>query len=194
MKAIQKIGVSIKRLPQIILQPAKFYSQNQGIWLDGILVVILLFIATVLQKLAWLEIPGEPLSQGAAAQLSAMNTIMAWTGFFGIYYLFMLVFKRRVDPADLLGAAGTAALPLVLTTLISVVSWWVGNAVGISSIMNFWLLAQNVLGWLGLALSWPGWMGYYVLRYKLLLPGKWPVILPIILLVIFFAGWLTTSF
>lgn len=194
MKAIQKIGVSIKHLPQIILQPAKFYTQNQGIWLDGILVIGLLFIVTVLQKLVWLEVPGESPSLGAAVQQSAMNTLMAWTGFFGIYYLFMLVFKKRVDLADLLGAAGTASLPLVLTTLISVISWWIGNAAGLTNIMGFWLWAQNILGWLGLVLSWPGWMGYYVLRYKLLLPGKWPIILPVILLVIFFAGWLTTLF
>jgi hypothetical protein len=181
---------SIKRLPQVLLHPAHYFAEENDIWLDGAIAIALLFLVTLLQKLAWQEVPGEAAPFGTAASQSALNTVMVWTGFFGIYYLFMIVFKKRTYLPDLLGAAGSASMPLIITTIISVISWWIGSSIGISVIMPAWIWAQNVLGWIGLALSWPGWMGYFVLRYKLQLPGKWPLILPALVLAIFFAGWL----
>jgi hypothetical protein len=192
MKPMQKLVRSLKRIPAVILSPARYFSEEKETWLDGILAVVLLFIATTLQKLAWRQVPGQSLTFGQAAQAAALNTLMAWTGFFAIYYLVMVISKKKTDLPELLGAAGVAGLPVALLTFISALSWWVGGFFGLDAIMPAWIMAQNVLAWIGLALGWPGWMAYYVFRYRLELPGKWPVFLPILLLAGLMAAWLVT--
>jgi len=192
MKAIQKMTRSIKRLPRVISQPGEYFCAEKEIWVDGIIVVILLFIATLLQKLAWREIPGEVSSFGQAFQSAGLNTLMAWTGFFAIYYFVMVIAKKKSDLPDLLGAAGVAGLPVVILTFLSVVSWWVGAQFGLDEVMKTWIAFQRIIAWVGLALGWPGWMAYFIFRHKLGLPGRWPMVLPIILLIGFFAAWLLT--
>jgi hypothetical protein len=192
MKPMQKLVRSLKRIPAVMLTPARYFAGEKETWLDGILVVVLLFIATTLQKLAWQQVPGQTLTLGQAAQAAALNTLMAWTGFFAIYYLVMVITKKKTDLPELLGAAGVAGLPVALLTCLSALSWWVGGFFGVGGIMPAWIVAQNVLAWIGLALGWPGWMAYYVFRYRLELPGKWPVFLPVLLLAGLMAAWLVT--
>ena len=192
MNAIRKLARSFKRLPRVIMQPGKYFSEEQEIWLDGIIVVFLLFIATLLQKLAWREIPGETPALGQAAVSAGLNTLMAWTGFFAIYYFIMVIAKKKTDLPDLLGAAGVAGLPVVILTFLSAVSWWVGALFGLDGVMQTWIVIQNIIAWVGLTLGWPGWMAYFIIRHKLGLPGRWPMILPIILLTGLFAAWMLT--
>jgi len=189
---MQKLLRSLKRIPTVMLTPARYFSEEKETWLDGILVVVLLFIATTLQKLAWRGVPGQALTLVQAAQAAALNTLMAWTGFFAVYYLVMVAAKKKADLSELLGAAGVAGLPVALLTLISALSWWIGNYFGLDAIMPAWIAAQNVLAWIGLTLGLPGWMAFYVFRFRLGLPGKWPVFLPILLLAGLMAAWLAT--
>lgn len=192
MKITNSIAQLTKRLGRILGKPAQYFSQEPVLFADGLTTAILLFIVTFLQKLAWTETPADSVSIGSALGTSALNTLMAWTGFFAIYYLFATVFKKKVVLVDLLAAAGSAGLPLVLTTLLSCVGWWIGPNFGIADFMGTWTLCQTILGWIGLALSWPGLMGYHILRSKLRLPGVWALLLTLLMLVVFVAGWLVT--
>jgi hypothetical protein len=189
---MQKIIRSLKRIPDVLLAPTRYFQMEKETWLDGILVVVLLCIATTLQKLAWNEIPGQAVTPGQAAQAAVLNTLMAWTGFFAIYYLVMVIAKKKADLLELLGAAGVAGLPVALMTLVSAFSLWLGGLFGLEWVIPAWITAQNVLAWIGLALGWPGWMAYFVFRYRLRMPGKWPIVLPILLLACLLAAWLAT--
>ena len=192
MNAIQKLTRSVKRLSKVILQPGKYFTEEKEIWLDGIIAVLLLFIATLLQKLSWREIPGEAPAFGQAVQSAGLNTLMAWTGFFAIYYFVMVIAKKKTDLPELLGAAGVAGLPVVILTFLSAISWWGYAQIGLDGGMQNWVVLQNIIAWIGLGLGWPGWMAYFIFRHKLSLPGRWPIILPIILLAGLCAAWLLT--
>jgi hypothetical protein len=192
MKTLHSIAQLTKRLGRILGKPDQYFSQEPVLFADGLTTIILLFLVTFLQKLVWADTTTGNSSIVSALGLSALNTLMAWTGFFAIYYLFATIFKKKVLLADLLAASGSAGLPLVLTTLLSCVSWWIGPHFGIADIIGTWTLSQTILGWIGLALSWPGLMGFFILRSKLRLPGIWPLLLTLLMLAVFIGGWLVT--
>jgi hypothetical protein len=189
MKPLQKLTTPFKRLAGMLKHPLQYFSQDPVPFIDGALTIIMLFIVTVLQKLAWQESPIQTVTFGAAVKTAALNTLMAWTGFFAIYYFIAILFKKKSNLPDLLSAAGSASLPLVITTLISTLSWWIGTAIGIAGIIPTWVMCQNIFGWIGLALSWPGGMGYCILRGKIGLSARWSWILVLLMLAIFFAAW-----
>lgn len=194
MKIFRDILESCKRLPGILSHPLRYFSREPLPLIDGLITVILLFVVTFLQKLVWQESPVPVGTPSAAVTTAALNTLMAWTGFFAIYYFIAILFKKKSNLPDLLAAAGCAGLPLVLTTLVSALSWWIGTAVGITGIMPAWVICQNIFGWIGLALSWPGGMGYCILRGKIGLSNRWSWILVMLMLAIFFAAWLVPIF
>lgn len=190
MKKFQKLTASIRRLPAILFHPREYFSQDHFSWLDGTVAICLLFFVTFLQKLVWIESPNSFSPVGLAAQQVALNTLLAALGFFGLYYTIMILFKKHLGILDLASAVLSASLPLAAVTLISVISWWIGLQVGILKIMTQWIWIQNILSALGLALSWPGWMGYCLLRYSLKLNRTWSIILPVLFVFLLLLGWL----
>jgi hypothetical protein len=189
MKWTHQLGASLKRLPKIIFSPKTYFSMAEPVWLDGFVVIFLLFLLTWIQKLVWVETSGIPLSLGAAAKEAALNTLLAWSMFCAVFAVIVVVFKKGTTLLIFLGALGSAGLPLVVTTLVSILSWLVGASMGIAVNAAPWLLAQNILGWLGIALSWPGWMGYHLLKHKFNLSTLWSIVLPGLMLIVLILAW-----
>ena len=189
---MEKIIRSIKRIPDVILHPIKYFSAENELGLDGTLVTLAVVIVTALSKLSWSQLIGQPVTVGEAFTSSALNTTMAWTGFFAVYYFAMVIFRKRTNLADLFGAAGSAGFPLLLVTLISALLWWLGSILAIPVSIPAWSFIQNVSSWLGVALSWPGLMAYFIFRYRLGLKGIWSVILPVVLMAGLIASWLVS--
>jgi len=187
---MEKFFSSLKRIPDVILHPAKYFLDEAGLWLDGLLVTVVLVIVTALSKLSWGQLIGLPVSVGDAFSSSALNSLMAWTGFFAIYYIIMLIFRKSANLVDLFGAAGSAGFPLLLITLIAALLWWLGAILSIPLSTPVWAFIQNLLSWVGVALSWPGWMAYFIFKYKLGLKMIWSILLPVILLAGLTASWL----
>lgn len=189
---MKKIVRSIKRIPDVILHPAKYFSAADELWLDGILVTFTLVIATALSKLSWSQLIGQPITMGEAFSSSALNTVMAWTGFFTVYYFAMVIFRKQTNLADLFGAAGSAGFPLVLVTLISALLSWLGAIFSIPVSIPAWSFIQNLFSWLGVALSWPGLMAFFIFRYRLGLNNIWSIVLPVVFLAGLIASWLVS--
>lgn len=189
---MKKIYNSLKRFPKLILRPAKYFSDEIGLLLDGLLVTVFLAAVTALSKLSWGRLIGQPVSAGDAFSSSALNSVMAWTGFFAVYYLFMVIFRKQSNLVDLFGVSGSAGLPLLLITLFSALLWWLGAILSIPLSISTWTFIQYLLNWLGVALSWPGWMAYLIFRYKLGLKKMWTILLPLLFLAGLFVSWLIT--
>lgn len=189
---MEKFFRSSKRIPNVILHPVKYFTDENGLWLDGILVTFALAVVTALAKLSWSQLIGQPVAVGEAFSSSALNTAMAWTGFFAVYYFIMHIFRRTTNLVDLLGAAGSAGFPLLLTTLLSALLWWLASLTSAPVSIGTWSLIQNLLSWLGVALSWPGLMAYFIFRYRLGLKTIWSIILPVVLMAGLIASWIVS--
>jgi hypothetical protein len=177
---------SFKRLPEAILKPALYFSAESGLWLDGLISTLLLFIVTWLQKLAW----GNDL--GSAALDSLLNSLMAWTGFFALYYLVMIIFKKKIHLPDLFGAAGVAGLPVTAATLISVLVWLVSSRFGAVPQPAWSTWVQTAVGLMGILLAWPGWMAWCIFKNQMKMTGAWPIILPVFFSSVLLVSWLVS--
>jgi hypothetical protein len=183
---MQMIIRAFKRLPDALLKPAHYFSAESGLWLDGLISTLLLFIVTWLQKLAWGSDPGP------AALDSLLNSLMAWTGFFALYYLVMVVFKKTAHLPDLFGAAGVAGLPVAAATLLSTLIWLAASGFGAVSQPAWSTWVQTAVGLIGILFAWPGWMAGCIFKHQLKMTGAWPIILPVVFSSVILVSWLVS--
>lgn len=193
MSWFKQLIVSLKRLPQILFHPDIYFANFRLPLFDGIVVIVILFLGTLFQKLLWVESSTGGLSIGWALEQAAANSLLVWSIFFTVYYAVSTLFKKNVNPIDLVGWIGSAGLPLAVTTLISALSWLIGRFFNLSLIMPIWLNIQNILAWIGLALSWPGLFGYFLLYDGLKLKKLWAVLIPGGIFAIILLGWFLPS-
>ncbi len=169
---------SYKRLPGILTNPRAYFSHNSMFLLDGVWVILLLFIATLAQKLLWIEPGKERLSVGWAVEQAFVNCLLVWSIFFTLIYAALIVMKRPVNLAVLAGQVGAAGLPLVIATLFSDLLWLLVLPLPVLSGSSAWVILHQILSWLGLILSWPGLFGYFLLYHGYNSKRLWAILLP----------------
>ena len=179
---------SWQRLKILCTKPAAYFSAPAVSLLDGALIIGLLLLATFGQKLAWQQ-PGIPgVGFAEALQQAAINSLLVWSLFSLFFYAIAEIFRKRINFFKLAGMAGSAGLPVVIVTLFSALTWWIGSSFNLAPIMRPWLLLQNGLSWIGLALGWPGVGGYLLMREGLKIPQIWAIVICVLTLAVFIAS------
>jgi hypothetical protein len=169
--------ISLKRLASLFTHPREYFAGQDISILDGFIVIILLFLATFFQKLVWVG-PGSPaVSPLPALGQAAINSFMVWSLYCIFFFAVAGIFRKSTNIVKLSGMVGAAGLPLVISTLLSGLSWWVVSLANLTPNIAQWLFIQNGLSWLGLVLSWPGLLGFFLLRDGLKLPKGWSIAL-----------------
>lgn len=185
---MEKLRQSWQRLLKLVRQPALYFADPEGTFLDGALVVGALFLVTFIQKLLWFE-PGVPhLSWRAALSQALINSLMVWSLYCVFFFAIAGMFRRRANLVTLSGEVGVAGLPLAGIVLLSVFTWLAALVWPALPAQSWWLPLQNGLNWLGLALSWPGVFGYFLLRHSLKLNRVWSSVLVLLALGFLIAG------
>jgi hypothetical protein len=177
-----------KRLTRLFTHPEAYFSDREVTIWDGVVVMVGLFAASFVQKLVWVEAGSQALSPLEALKQAAINSLLIWSLFCVFYFAIAGVFRRSVNLARLSGWVGAAGLPVVVTTCISAISWLIAGAFDLTPIYSAWMVLQTGLSWLGLALSWAGLFGYFLLKNSLQLRKLWSVLLPLIVFLFLVAG------
>lgn len=172
------LSLAFKKLPQILRHPRRYFSESTPVFLDGLVVIFVLFLATLVQKLLLVK-TGAPLSSYLwALEEAAINSLLVWSIFMALFY-FVLAFTRQpINYASLAGQVGAAGAPLMMTTLISAVLGLLALLAPSISQMVFWAPLLTFLAWVGLVLSWPGLFGYFLLREAYKMKQLWAILIP----------------
>jgi hypothetical protein len=185
---VEKLKQSLRRLSGLVRQPAVYFADPSDTFLDGVLVVSLLFLVTFAQKILWFE-PGIPqLSPWAALSQAFINSLMVWSLYCVFFFAISGAFRRGANLVTLSGQVGAAGLPLVGVVLFSFLTWLGALLWPVLTAQSWWLPMQNILNWLGLALSWPGVYGYFLLRHSLKLSRLWASVLLLLALAFLVSG------
>jgi hypothetical protein len=173
----------IQRLTRLAVHPAAYFEdETVTIW-DGVAVMGLLFLFSFFQKLVWVEPGSQAPAVLEALESAALNSLLVWCLFCVFFFAVAGIFRRNVNLPRLSGWVGAAGWPVALTTLISALSWWAAAGLKLN-VGSLWLIFQNGLSWLGLALGWAGLFGYFLLQHSLKLSRLWAILLPVAVLLI----------
>jgi hypothetical protein len=177
-KFFPSLVASMKRLPGICVAPRNYFATVSAPLWDGGIVFVVLFLVTFAQKLLWVD-PGKArLTVWWALEQSFMNSLLAWSIFFSLFFTLLTILRKPVTLVGLAGQVGAAGMPLVVATLLSDVLWLLVLAFPGFSSLPYWLTLHQILAWAGLLLSWPGLYGYYLLRDGYKIKQLWAVLLP----------------
>lgn len=182
-----QIKASLKRLNGLLAHPRTYFSNPEVTIWDGVIVIVGLFLVTFWQKLVWSEPGSAPMDFWKALGDAAINSLMIWCLFCAFFFALSGFLSKKMNLARLSGLVGSAALPLVFTTLFSALTWQVAIIFGINTNLDYWSIGQLIISWLGLVLSWPGLMGYYLmtdgLKYKQLVAALLVVLMLMFIIV-----------
>ena len=161
---MREIQASIERVKKLFNSPAAYFTNpDVTIW-DGVLVIVVLFVVTFWQKLVWVDTGMASMGFWKALEEAAVNSLMIWCLFCGFFFALSGFLGTRINLARLSGLVGAAGLPLVFTTLLSALCWTIAKILAINTAVDAWTLSQAIISWLGVLMSWPGVMGYYLMQ------------------------------
>lgn len=170
---------SLRRLPYILRHPRRYFADPSSAFLfDGVVVIFLLFLATLAQKLLVVS-PGSPFSKYLwAGEEALVNSLMVWSLFLAINSLVLGLARRQVNYSVLSGQLGVVAAPLMVCTIFSAILSLIAFFVPALAQIVLWNVLQNALAWIGLVLSWLGLFGYFLLRDAYQLKQLWAILIP----------------
>ncbi|MEA5079807.1 MAG: hypothetical protein VB013_14655 [Anaerolineaceae bacterium] len=178
MNFMAPLSLAFKRLPQLLRHPRRYFSETAPAFMDGLLVIFALFLATLVQKLLLVKTGASLSIYLWALEEAAVNSLLVWSIFMALFS-FVLAFTRQpINYASLAGQVGAAGIPLVVTTLISAVLGLIALLAPSISQRVFWAPLHTLLAWVGLVLSWPGLFGYFLLREAYKMKQLWAVLIP----------------
>jgi hypothetical protein len=170
---------SFKRLGSIFRNPGGYFADPEVSILDGAIVILALFLVTFLQKLVWADPSAQAIAPLEALKQAAINSLMVWSLFSVFFFALGRIFRKGPNLMKICGLVGAAGIPVVMTTLLSGLSWLAASFINLRPILAQWLFVQNGLSWLGLALSWTGLFGYYLLYDGLKVSRVWSILLTV---------------
>jgi hypothetical protein len=183
-KQMREFRASLARLQKLFTAPAAYFTNPEVTIWDGVLVVVVLFLVTFWQKLVWVDAGSVSMGFWKAMEEAAVNSLMIWCLFCGFFFALSGFLGTRINLARLAGLVGAAGLPLVFTTLLSALCWTIARIFAINTGVDAWGLSQTIISWLGVIMSWPGVMGYYLMQNGLKI--KRPVAILLIGLILVF--------
>lgn len=160
-----------ERLMDLLLHPRRRYESDGVHQADTLVVILLLMLLTALQEVLWAAQSHVPVSAAEVIRQVFLGVLLGWGGLSSLFYFIGRLVKKTPDFTRLAVLVGAAGLPLVVTTLISVLLTTLCLLFGIEGNVESWLLVHTIIGWVGLVLGWPGWFSAMALRAGLNL--KW---------------------
>ena len=174
---MNQIKASLYRLRGLFSHPGRYFSDPEVTIWDGVIVICALFLVSFWQKLVWVNSLTTPINPWAALEKVAINSLLIWCLFCVLFFAISGFFQNRINLARLSGMVGSMGLPLVITTFLSALTWSAALLFGMDTSSALWLTFQNALSYIGLAFSWPGLFGFFLLLHGLNLKKGWAIAL-----------------
>lgn len=163
-RVVNNLADSFTRLRELVFHPMQEFQSGSIRQLDAAVVILVLMLLTALQKVLWAVQTGIPTSTGAVIQQVLLAVLLGWGGLSSLFYFIAKLAKKEPDFTRITVLVAAAGLPLVVTTFLSVLVIAICLVLGIRGSGEPWQQVQQVLGWAGLVLGWPGWFSAMALN------------------------------
>ena len=191
MKFLNALTASFGRLKNILLHARQMYEGEKITQFDAVLVVVLLMLFTILQKLLWAVQANFPVTAMDVLQPVFLAVLLGWGGLSTLIYYVGRLAKHQPDFVKIAVFAGAAGLPLMLGTLLSVLIILGCLILGIKGNLDNWQLVHNIIGWIGIVLGWPGYLGSLALQMGAMIKKTSALMISLVLVLLLFLGtWL----
>ncbi len=173
----------------LLSRPSSGMENEKFSLLDGGFTVFLLFLLTIIQKILWRVLTKEALTFSSIAAPVFLACCIGWGGLTSLFYGIGRLRKSEMNFYQIAGYTGVAALPLIITTLFSIILIILEFIFKSPPGSGVWLQMQNILGWIGVALGWPGYFSGLALHASTGMKKTSAMIIALVLTLLFMIGW-----
>ena len=103
---------------------------------------------------------------GFAIGGAAIGIVTAWVSLTALLHLIARALGGTGKYRNLLALMGYAAMPMILTTLVSIVTYIISPVLLPNLGGAVWGPLHTLIGWIGMAWGWPGLLSYHALRHS----------------------------
>jgi len=153
------------RLRRMLIQPNQTMATLAPNLGEGVLVVVGLIVTAGIRAALEVAYTAGVGNAGLAIAGAAISITMAWVGLTALLHLIARALGGAGSYRILLALMGYAAIPMIVTALVSMVIYIISPVLLPNLGGAGWGPLHTLIGWTGMAWGWPGLLSYYALRH-----------------------------
>src|SRR3990172_11202422 len=163
----QRVSTALRdELRGMLIQPNQTMATVAPNLSEGALIVVGLIVTAGIRATLEVAYTAGGNIVGFAIGGAAIGIVMAWVSLTALLHLIARALGGTGKYRNLLALMGYAALPMILTTLVSIVTYIISPVLLPNLGGVVWGPLHTLIGWIGMAWGWPGLLSYYALRHS----------------------------
>ena len=163
----QQIPTALRdKLRGMLIQPNQTMATVAPNLMEGALIVAGLIVTAGIRVALEVAYTAGGSIVGFAIGGALIGIVMAWVSLTFLLHLIARALGGTGNYRNLLALMGYAAIPMILTTLVSIVVYIISPVLLPNLGGARWGSLHTLIGWIGMAWGWPGLLSYCALRYS----------------------------
>ena len=150
----------------MLIQPDQTMATVAPNLSKGALVVVGLIVTAGIRVALEVAYTAAGITVGFAIGGAVIGIVIAWVSLTLLLHLIARALGGTGNYRNLLALMGYAAVPMILTTLVSIVIYVISPVLLPNLGGAGWSPLHTLIGWIGMAWGWPGLLSYYALRHS----------------------------
>jgi hypothetical protein len=168
----QRVPTALRdELRGMLIQPNQTMATVAPNLSEGVLIVVGLIVTAGIRAALEVAYTARGNIVGFAIGGAVIGIVMAWVSLTFLLHLIAHTLGGTGKYRNLLALMGYAAIPMILTTLVSIVIYIISPVLLPNLGGAVWGPLHTLIGWIGMAWGWPGLLSYYALRHSQRLPA-----------------------
>ena len=162
----QQVPTTLRdELRGMLIQPGQTMATVAPNLGKGALIVAGLIMTAGIRAALEVAYTAAGITVGFAIGGAVIGIVIAWVSLTLLLHLIARALGGAGNYRDLLALMGYAAIPMILTTLASIVIYFISPVLLPNLGGAGWGPLHTLIGWIGMAWGWPGLLSYYALRH-----------------------------
>ena len=163
----QQVPTTLRdELRGMLIQPDQTMATVAPNLSKGALVVVGLIVTAGIRVALEVAYTAAGITVGFAIGGAVIGIVIAWVSLTLFLHLIARALGGTGNYRNLLALMGYAAVPMILTTLVSIVIYVISPVLLPNLGGAGWSPLHTLIGWIGMAWGWPGLLSYYALRHS----------------------------
>jgi len=177
------------KLRGMLIQPNQTMATVAPNLSEGALIVVGLIVTAGIRVALEVAYTAGAGNAGLATAGAAIGIILAWVSLTLLLHLIARALGGTGNYRNLLALMGYAAIPMILTALVSMVIYIISPVLLPNLGGARWGPLHTLIGWIGMTWGWPGLLSYYAIRHGERLSGSKAGGIVVVVYVLLLLGW-----